>query len=390
MYSERTGRLKSSAIRDILKVTARKEVISFAGGLPSPDFFPLKELNQAVNTVLLKYGPSALQYSVTEGISELREKISKSIDPDGKIVSPQNILVTHGSQQGLDLAAKLFINRGDPVFTENPTYLGALQPFNLFQADIRPLRYDEKGVQTDSVLENLRTVHPKIIYLMPNFQNPTGISLSMERRLQLVEIVQQHDLLILEDDPYGEIAFDNERPPSLFNIAKSRHFIYMSTFSKTVAPGFRVAYIAADEEIISKLTVIKQGTDLQTNTFGQYIINEYLEGGSWQDHINNLREAYKYRRDCMISAMEKYFPASVRWNCPDGGMFLWVKLPEECDANQLLLKCIKRNVAFVPGREFFPDGSGKNTLRLNFSNASPELIEEGIRKMGKVLREADI
>lgn len=225
---------------------------------------------------------------------------------------------------------------------------------------------------------------------MPNFQNPTGISLSMERRLQLVEIVQQHDLLILEDDPYGEIAFDNERPPSLFNIAKSRHFIYMSTFSKTVAPGFRVAYIAADEEIISKLTVIKQGTDLQTNTFGQYIINEYLEGGSWQDHINNLREAYKYRRDCMISAMEKYFPASVRWNCPDGGMFLWVKLPEECDANQLLLKCIKRNVAFVPGREFFPDGSGKNTLRLNFSNASPELIEEGIRKMGKVLREADI
>ena len=344
MYSERSGSLKSSAIRDILKITSKGEVISFAGGLPAPDLFPLKGIADAAQDVLSKYGASALQYSETEGLPELREKISKSIDPYAERTGPQNIIITHGSQQGLDLISKLFINRGDPVFTENPTYLGALQPFRLFQADIRPLSYDEKGVRPDSLLDNLKSFHPKLLYLMPNFQNPTGISLSMDRRLELVEIAKNNDLLILEDDPYGKISFDNESPPSLFDLAKSGNFIYMSTFSKTIAPGFRVAFIAADEEIIAKLSVIKQGTDLQTNTFGQYVINEYLENSSYSDHIELLKKEYKYRRDCMINAMEKYFPSSVTWNRPGGGMFLWVKLPEQCDANKLFSICIDHKV----------------------------------------------
>lgn len=388
MYSERSGSLKSSAIRDILKITSREEVISFAGGLPAPDLFPLKEIQDAVQNVMSKYGASALQYSETEGLLELREKIAESIGPDAKRIGPQNILITHGSQQGLDLISKLFINKGDPLFTENPTYLGALQPFRLFQADIRPLLYDEKGVQIDSLLDNLESFHPKLTYLMPNFQNPTGISLSLERRLKLVEIAKIHNLLILEDDPYGKISFESEVPPSLFNLGKSGNYIYMSTFSKTIAPGFRVAFIAANKEIITKLSVIKQGTDLHTNTFGQYVINEYLESGCFDKHIILLKKEYKNRRDCMISAMEQYFPSSVTWNRPAGGMFLWVKLPEGCDANQLFSKCIDHNVAFVPGQEFFPDSSGINTMRLNFSNASPENIEEGIKRMGNVMSDS--
>lgn len=389
-FAERVGELKSSAIREILKITSRPEVISFAGGLPAPELFPVKDISDAAQTVFSKYGSTALQYSITEGILSLREKIISSFHSHSKGLSKDNILITQGSQQGLDLLSKLFIDRGSVIFTENPSYLGALQSFQLFRADIVPILSDDNGIRPDSLLEKLKEKRPALLYLMPNFQNPSGSSLSLERRRELVGIANDYDVRVIEDDPYGELLFRGEKLPSLFTLGNSRNFIYLSSFSKTVAPGLRVAYALADAEIISKLVIIKQGTDLQTNTLGQYLVYEYLEGGKYFEHVGNLRKMYGLRRDCMLSAMKRHFPESVTWNSPSGGMFLWVKLPEGKDARQLLERSLSRNVAFVPGQEFFPDSSGKNTIRLNFSNASPEKIEEGIGRMGEVLRESGI
>lgn len=385
MYAERIAGLKSSAIRDILKLMSRPGIISFAGGLPAPELFPVKEISEAVVKVLSKYSSSALQYSITEGIIPLREKIIKKLDPDSKYLSLENIIITQGSQQGLDLISKLFLDKGNVVFTETPSYIGALQSFQLFQADIIAIPSDEKGIRVDELENRLKIQKPKLIYLMPNFQNPTGASLPMDRRYRLIEIAGKHDFMAIEDDPYGELIFEGEKLPSLFSLAQSKNFIYMSSFSKTVAPGFRVAYVIADKEIIKKFAIVKQGTDLHTNTFGQYLVNEYLENGNYHEHINLIRETYKVRRDCMLSAMEKYFPKSAKWNKPAGGMFIWTILPEGYDAREILMRCIEKDVAFVPGQEFFPDGSGKNTMRLNFSNATTENIEEGIRRIGEVL-----
>jgi 2-aminoadipate transaminase len=386
MFSERMDGVKSSAIRDILKLTTKPGMISFAGGLPAPELFPVKEIAKGTQSVLAKYGPAALQYSITEGIVPLREKIVQRLDPSGKRLHADNVIITQGSQQGLDLISKLFIDKGSVVFTENPSYLGALQSFQLFQADIIAVPSDGKGIVISALREALKARKPRLIYLMPNFQNPTGVTLSLERRRDLIKLAEERDVVVVEDDPYGELIFEGEKLPSLFSLAQSRNFIYMSSFSKTIAPGFRAASIVGDEAIIRKLAIAKQGTDLHTNTFGQYLVNEYLEGGHYEKHIDLIRRTYKTRRDVMLSAMEKYFPSSISWNRPSGGMFLWVKLEEGRDAGEILLKCIEHNVAFVPGREFFPDGSGANTLRLNFSNATDENIEEGIRRMGEVLK----
>jgi 2-aminoadipate transaminase len=386
MYAERISGLKSSAIREILKITSRPGIISFAGGLPAPELFPEKEIAEAAQDIFTKYGTSVLQYSVTEGLLTLREKISAMLDPDASHTGPQNIIITHGSQQGLDLISKLYLEKGRVVFTETPSYLGAIQAFRLFQVDILPIASDEDGIQPEGLLKAIKKQRPALIYLMPNFQNPTGVSLSLERRKQVVDIVKEHDLLLLEDDPYGDLFFSGEKMPSLFTLGRSHNFIYMSSFSKTIAPGLRIAYIAGDEKMISKLAVVKQGTDLQTNTFGQYLVNEYLESGRYNSHKDLLRQTYKQRRDCMLAAIDKYFPASVSRNCPNGGMFLWVRLPEQYMAGHILLKCLEKKVAFVPGQEFYSDGSGENTIRLNFSNATSENIEEGIKRIGEVLK----
>ncbi len=387
MYAERVGGLKSSAIREILKITSKPEVISFAGGLPAPELFPLKELEAAARKVFSKHGHLALQYSITEGFLPLREKIVKTLAAATERPGTGNVLITQGSQQGLDLLSKLYIDRGTVIFTENPSYLGALQSFCIFEADVVPIASDQGGMRMDALLEGLKRRRPSLIYLMPSFQNPTGASLSMERRRKLIEIVKEHDLLVIEDDPYGELVFEGERPPSLFELGGMSNFIHLSSFSKTIAPGLRVAYLAADEEIIKKLTLIKQGTDLQTNTLGQFLVDEYLESSDFREHIRTLRRTYRERRDLMLSAIEVHFPRSLKWNRPAGGMFLWVELPEGWDTREILRRCLEHNVAFVPGQEFFPDGSGKNTMRLNFSNASPENIEEGIKRMGEVLTE---
>ena len=385
MFSERMGGVKSSAIRDILKLTSKPGLISFAGGLPAPEVFPIKEVAAAAERVLSKYGASALQYAITEGLVLLREKLVKRLESDAARLSPENIIITQGSQQSLDLLSKLFIDKGSVVFTENPSYLGALQSFQLFQADIVAIPSDEQGMNIARLREQLKKRKPRLVYIMPSFQNPTGISYSLERRKDLVAVLKEHEVIVVEDDPYGELIFEGERMPSLYSLGQSRNFIYLSSFSKTIAPGFRVAYVVGDEEIIRKLAIAKQGTDLHTNTFGQYIVNEYLESGHYQAHIDLIKQTYKERRDVMLAAMERHFPKTSSWNKPSGGMFFWVKLPEGWDARELLLTCIEHDVAFVPGREFFPDGSGGNTMRLNFSNATPENIKEGIRRMGEVL-----
>ncbi len=387
MFADRMENLKSSAIRDILKLTSRKGMISFAGGLPAPELFPLSEIEEATHRTLAKYGSNALQYSVTEGIAPLREKIAAMLDPSGQSVKPQNIIITQGSQQGLELLSKLFLDKGSLVFTENPSYLGALQAFRLFQAQFNAIPSDENGIRPDALRETLEKKRPAFLYIMPNFQNPTGVSLSLERRHEIVELAKEFGLLIVEDDPYGELVFQGEQFPSLYSLSSGNNVVYLSTFSKTIAPGLRVAYAAGNEKIIGKLALVKQGTDLQTNTLGQFIINEYLEIGRHREHIGLISRTYASRRDLMLSVMDRHFPASISWNRPRGGMFLWVTLPPDLDAKELLLRCIEHNVAFVPGQEFFPDGSGRNTMRMNFSNASAENIEEGIKRMGAVLKD---
>jgi 2-aminoadipate transaminase len=390
MFAERIGGLKSSAIRDILKVIARPGMISFAGGLPAPELFPLDEVLDLTKSIFSKYGSAILQYSVTEGIAPLREKICRMLDPEGKSLGPDNILVTHGSQQALDLLSKLYIEKGTVVLTENPSYLGALQCFTLFQAYISPVDSDEDGIVPGRLDEAASRMAPALLYVMPNFQNPGGISTSATRRHAIVDMARRHGFMVIEDDPYGELIFEGERPSSLLSLGGTDSVIRLGSFSKTIAPGLRIAFVAAGEEIIQKLAIIKQGTDLQTNTFGQYLVNEYLQNGGYHNHISILRRTYGSRRDVMIGAMQRHFPAAVKWNRPSGGMFLWVKLPEGSNARDLLTTCLERQVAFVPGQEFFPDGSGENTIRLNYSNASPENIEEGIKRMGEAMREMGI
>jgi len=387
MYSERMGNVKSSAIRDILKLMARPGMISFAGGLPAPELFPVKEIAASADAVLKKYGAAALQYSVTEGLLPLREKIARMLDPDTKKLTVENVIITHGSQQALDLLSKVFIDPGSPVFTENPTYLGALQSFQLFQASVSAIPSDSSCINTSLLRDRLKREKPRFVYLMPNFQNPTGLSYTPERRKELAALAREYDVIIIEDDPYGALRFEGERMPSLFSPAKGGNVVYLSTFSKTIAPGFRVAYVVGEPELLKKLVIAKQGTDLQTNTFGQYIVNEYLESGHYQKHVDLVTRTYRERRDVMLAALERHFPKSASWNKPSGGMFLWVKLPEGSDAGTILNKCIEHNVAFVPGTEFYPDGSGKNTMRLNFTNATSTDIEQGIKRLGEVLKE---
>jgi 2-aminoadipate transaminase len=380
------GTIKNSAIRDILKLMSRPGMISFAGGLPAPELFPVKEIAACADAVLRKNGPAALQYSVTEGIAPLREKIAAMLDPGRTRLSAENVIITQGSQQALDLLSKVFIDKGSPVFTENPTYLGALQSFQLFQAKVTAIASDSGGIDLASLRKHLARQKPRFVYVMPNFQNPTGLSYPLERRKELAKLVRDHDVVLVEDDPYGALRFEGEGLPSLFELAEGRNVVYLSSFSKTIAPGFRVAYAAGDAELLKKLVIAKQGTDLQTNTFGQYIVNEYLESGLYQNHIDLVIKTYRGRRDAMLRALERHLPGSASWTKPGGGMFFWVRLPDDADTGALLKECITRNVAFVPGTEFFPDGSGKNTLRLNFTNAAEPDIEEGMQRIGKSLK----
>ena len=390
-YAQRTKYIKSSAIRELLKLTQRPEVISFAGGLPAPEVFPTKEFGEACQRVLAEKGKEALQYGATEGYGPLRELIAANMMRYGIVATPDNVMLTSGSQQALDLIAKLLINRGDRILVEAPTYLGALQAFAVFGAEYVSVPIDHDGLRTDLLDEALRS-GPKFMYLLPNFQNPGGVTLSRERREELVYMSDKYGVPIIEDDPYGQLRYEGEHVPPLVmmdrvNLRRDYEYklgnvIYMSTFSKTLAPGLRLGWIVAPPDVIAKLVQLKQGADLHTSTFNQIVTYEVAKNGFLDEHAKQIRAVYRERRDAMLAALDEFFPEEVTWTRPQGGLFLWVTLPHKMDSEELFDTALKNNVAFVPGASFYPEGDeGKRHMRLNFSYMEPDRIHEGIRRL---------
>lgn len=393
-FAQRTQRMTSSAIRELLKLTEDPEIISFGGGMPAPDVFPIEEFRAACNRVLSDFGPLSLQYGATDGYKPLREMIARHSARYNIEVTPENILITSGSQQALDLLGKVLINPGDRILVESPTYLGALQAWSAYGAEYVTVPMDENGMVTEALEEALRS-GPKFIYVLPNFQNPTGVTLSLERRKQLIELADRYGVPIVEDDPYGQLRYEGEDLPSVVtldgefrdncNVCYRGNVIYLSTFSKILAPGLRLAWVIAPPEVIRKLVQAKQGADLHTATFNQLVAYEVSHGGFLDRHIEVIRKVYNERRNCMLAALDGYFPPGVEWTHPEGGLFLWASLPEDMNTTALLRDAIAEKVAYVPGYSFFPCGGGENTMRLNFSYASPEKIQDGISRLGKVL-----
>jgi len=395
-YAQRTQRMGSSAIRELLKYTEKPDIISFAGGLPATDVFPVAELNAACDRVLREQGAMALQYSTTEGYLPLREMIARHSARYGIKITPENVLITSGSQQALDLLGKILIDPGDRILVESPTYLAAIQAWNAYGAEFITVPMDDDGMNTDYLEEALRA-GPKFIYVLPNFQNPTGVTLSLERRRKLFELADQYGVPIVEDDPYGQLRYEGEHLPSIVVLDSQfrddgtpcyrGNVIYLSTFSKTLAPGLRLGWVVAPPEVIGKLVQAKQGADLHTATFNQVVAYEVSRGGFLDRHIHTIRDVYGERRDLMLAAMDRDFPAEVNWTHPQGGLFLWGILPTYMDAKDLLTSCLERKVAFVPGEPFHATGGGKNTMRINFSNATHEEINQGIKRLGTAISE---
>ena len=391
-YALRTKGIRSSAIRELLKITQRPEVISFAGGLPAPEVFPTKRFEEACHRVLETNGPAALQYGPTEGYEPLRQMLAHNMSRYGIRANVENVLITSGSQQALDLIGKLLINSGDRVLVEAPTYLGALQAFNVYGAEYVSVPIDERGLRTDLLEGSLRS-GPKFMYILPNFQNPGGITLSEDRRHEVVLLADKYGIPIIEDDPYGQLRYEGEHLTPLVvldreNLRRDNGYsignvIYLSTFSKTLAPGLRLGWIVAPPEVIAKLVQLKQGADLHTSTFNQIVAYEVARDGFLDEHVKLIRQVYRERRNVMLAALKESFPPEVTWTHPQGGLFLWVTLPEGIDCQKLFEAALKENVAFVPGDSFYPR-NGKETsphMRLNFSNATPEQIGEGIRRL---------
>ena len=396
-YAHRTQKMGSSVIRELLKLTEQPDIISFGGGLPAPEVFPLKEFQEACNNVLTNEGPLALQYGATDGYAPLREMIARHTGRYSVQVSPENVLITSGSQQALDFIGRVFINRGDHIVCESPTYLGALQAWNAYGAQYISVRADEDGMIVDELEEALR-IGPKFIYCLPNFQNPSGSTMSLDRRIKLIELADKYGVPIIEDDPYGQLRYEGEHLPSLVMLDSqyrndnhgtySGNVIYLSTFSKLLAPGLRLAWVIAPPQVIRRLVMTKQAADLHTSSFNQHVAYEVAKGGFLDEHVKLIRYTYMERRDVMLEMMDEVFPAEMRWTHPKGGMFLWGIMPEGVDAAEVLKIAIERKVAFVPGASFHPNGGGANTMRLNFSYCAPDIIREGIIRLGLTLKEA--
>lgn len=398
-YAQRTKGIKSSAIRELLKITQRPEVISFAGGLPAPDVFPVQRFQEACRKVLGEQARLALQYGASEGYEPLREMVARHTARYGVKASAENVLITSGSQQALDLIGKLLINLGDRVVVEAPTYLGALQAFNVYGAEYVSVLSDDDGLRTDLLEEPLRS-GPKFMYVLPNFQNPGGTTLSEGRRQELVLMADRYGVPIVEDDPYGQLRYEGEHLTPLIvldreNLRRDKGYsignvIYLSTFSKTLAPGLRLGWIVAPPDVITKLIQLKQGGDLHTSTFTQMVAYEVARDGFLDEHVKLIRKVYGERRDVMLNALTQYFPPDVSWTRPKGGLFLWVTLPQGMDCQKLFEAALKENVAFVPGDSFFARnghaGEGKRHFRLNFSNAQPDQIQEGIRRLALAVK----
>ncbi|WP_419788268.1 PLP-dependent aminotransferase family protein [Pseudodesulfovibrio sp.] len=380
MFARRMGTVHRSFIREILKVTADPEIISFAGGLPNPELFPVDAMDKAAHEVFTTIGASALQYSTTEGDAGLRAIIAKRYENRGLTVDPDSILITTGSQQILDICGKVLLDKGDKIAIERPGYLGAIQAFSIFEPEFVTVSLEADGPNLEE-LEAAFKAGAKCFYAVPNFQNPSGLSYSAEKREEVAKLVGKYGVLFVEDDPYGELRFKGEMLPSVYSFCGGNSLL-CGSFSKIAAPGFRIGWVVAPKNIYDKLVIAKQAADLHTSTVAQAILRRYLETNDIEKHVSLIRERYGNQRNVMLNMARKYFPESVDITEPEGGMFLWVTLPEGTSSMELLDLAVKDKVAFVPGRPFYVDGTGESTLRLNFSNSDPARIEEGMRRLG--------
>ncbi len=387
--ARRMANIKASEIREILKVTERPEIISFAGGLPAPELFPVDEIKEVNRLVLEESGAKALQYSTTEGYKPLREWISNRMNNRlGTNFDCDNILIVHGSQQALDLTGKVFLDEGDVVLCESPTYLAAISAFRAYGCDFIEIPTDEHGMVMSELRRQLEMCKKaKLIYAIPDFQNPTGRTWSLERRKQLAEISAEYGIAVVEDNPYGELRFEGDSLNSVKSFDSTGNVLCTGTFSKIFCPGYRIGWIAGDKDVIRKYVLVKQGTDLQCNTIAQMEISKYLELYDIDEHIERIREVYRKRRDLAIETMANVFPKEVVFTKPQGGLFAWVELPAHINARDVLEKSLEKNVAFVPGGSFFPNGGRENTFRINFSNMPEDRIVEGLTLLGDVLKE---
>ncbi len=387
-YSERIKNTPSSFIREILKVTQNSEIISFAGGLPNPISFPQEELKVSMDRITSQFGAKIYQYSTTMGLDSLRQYI---VDRYKKIwnmdITIDNVIITTGSQQALDLIGKVFINEGDNVMVEKPSYLGLLQSFCMYRANFVQTQLNEDGLDIEDLKKTLAQYKPKVAYLIPNFQNPTGLTYTKENREKVFEAIKDEDMILIQDDPYGELRFEEGERIPYIGMNQTRKNIYLGSFSKIVTPGMRLGYAIADKEIIKMLETAKQASDLHSNIFGQYLISDYLQNNDLDKHIEKIKKLYKTQATAMINAMEEFFPKNVKFTYPKGGMFTWVTIEEGKDVLTLFDKAIAKNVAFVPGHPFYVNPDKVNTLRLNYTNADEQTIKTGIERLAQALRE---
>ncbi len=388
-FSKRIKNTSSSFIREILKVTQRPEIISFAGGLPNPVSFPQEELKISMNRIADKYKDKIYQYSTTLGLDSLRQFIASRYKKIHNMdITLDNIIITTGSQQALDLIAKVFLDKNDKVLVEEPSYLGLLQAFSMFEVDFVQTKLNDDGLDIECLKETVNKHHPKLAYLIPNFQNPTGLTYTKENRDLVFDVIKDEDMILIQDDPYGELRFNNEERIPYIGLNKTDKNIYLGSFSKIITPGMRLGYVIAHSEIIKKLETAKQASDLHSNIFAQYLISDYLYNNDLDKHIDKIKKLYKEQASAMIGAMEKYFPKNIKFTYPKGGMFTWVTLEEGKSSTKLFNIALEKNVAFVPGNPFYINQDvDVNTLRLNYTNADSPTIEEGIKRLAQAMEQ---
>ncbi|MEW5844690.1 MAG: PLP-dependent aminotransferase family protein [Bacteroidota bacterium] len=391
ILSASAKRMKRSVIRELLKMTQRPELISFAGGLPSPESFPVEQLKQVVVEVLDTDSARALQYSETEGDKRLREILVEKYRDEGFNININNLIISTASQQALDLIPKIFVNPGDKVICGLPSYLGGISAFASYGAELIGIELDDQGMRSDLLEKKMQELQgkgqkPKFIYVIPDFQNPTGICMPEKRRLEIIEIARKYNVLIVEDSPYREVRFSGTPQRTMYELDGTGQVILLGTMSKIFVPGFRLGWIVAHEDVIDKLVVAKQNTDLCTSSFVQKIAAKYFDKGFFEPNLAKTNAMYKEKRDAMVEAFHKFMPNGVKWTEPEGGLFLFVTLPEYIDAEDLFKIAIEENVAFVPGTVFYCNGQGKNTLRINFSYMSKEMNIEGSRRLANAIK----
>lgn len=387
LFSDRILKTKSSFIREILKVTESDDIISFAGGLPNPISFPIEKLKISVNNIIDKYGDKVFQYSTTEGYEPLRNYIANRYNKRFNLnINADDIIITTGSQQGLDLMGKVLLNKGDNVVIERPGYLGAIQALSLYEPNFIPVNLESDGINLNELEDVLKKNKVKLMYTVPNFQNPTGLSYSKEKREKLYNLLNKYNVCLIEDDPYGELRFSGEDLPYIGG-PKLEYGVLFGSFSKTVTPGMRLGYICTKNSTLRKhLVTAKQASDLHTNIFAQYAICDYLQNNDYDKHISIIKDLYKKQSDCMVEAIKKYFPSHVSFTQPSGGMFMWANTNSEESSIDLLNRAMKEKVAFVPGDPFYVNEENTTTFRLNYTNSSTENIQEGIKRLGSLMK----